>query len=83
MIKRWNEQKNLLNYFSKKNGEEITQLYLKFDKNLLPDVFGNIKKISIKKFDVNPLYFVSLPGYAWQGGLKFTNNKIQTLQEKG
>ena len=28
------------------------------------------------------LYFVSLPGYTWTCGLKYTNIKLQTLQVK-
>ena len=29
--------------------------------------------MSIKEFDFSPLYCVSLPGYIWQCGMKFTN----------
>ena len=29
-----------------------------------------------------PLYCVSLPGYTWQFGMKFTDIKLQTLQDK-
>ena len=29
------------------------------------------------------MYFVSLPGYTWECGLKYTNIKLQTLQDKG
>ena len=36
----------------------------------------------IDKFDNNPLYCVSLPGYTWQCGLKYTTIKLQTLQDK-
>ena len=30
----------------------------------------------------NPLYCVSLPGYTWQSGLKYTGKNLQTLQDK-
>ena len=39
-------------------------------------------KVSIKKLDINPLYCVSLPGYTWQCGMKSTDKKLQTLQNK-
>ena len=38
--------------------------------------------MSFKEFDINPLYCVSLPGKTWQCGLKFTDNKIQTVQNE-
>ena len=31
---------------------------------------------------MNPLYCVSLPGFTWECGLKYTNIKFQTLQDK-
>ena len=33
-------------------------------------------------FEINPLYFVSLTGYTWACGLKYTNIKLQTLQDE-
>ena len=34
------------------------------------------------EFEISPLYFVSLPGYTWECGLKYTNIRLQTLQDK-
>ena len=39
-------------------------------------------KVSVNEFGINPLYCVSLPGYTWQCGLKHTDIKLQTLQDK-
>ena len=61
---------------------ELTELYLKTDVILLADVFEKFIKVSIKEFGINPLYSVSLPGYTWQCGLKYTNVKLDTLQDK-
>ena len=33
-------------------------------------------------FSESILYIVSLPGYTWQGGLKYTDIKLQTIQDK-
>ena len=33
-------------------------------------------------YEISPLYFVSLPGYTWTCGLKYTNIRLQTLQDK-
>ena len=49
----------------------------------LPEcVFEKIMKVSINEFDINPPFCVSLPGYTWQCGLKYTGINLQTLQDK-
>ena len=41
-----------------------------------------IIKVSINESKINPLFCVSLPGYTWQCGLKYTGKNLQTLQDK-
>ena len=65
-----------------KNGEELTEINLKSDVLLLACVFEKFIKVSINEFDINPLYCVSLPGYTWQCGLKYTGINLQTLRDK-
>ena len=65
--------------FNIKNGEELTQLYLKSDVLLLECVFEKFIKISVNEFGINLLYCVSVPGYTWQCGLKYTGVNLQTL----
>ena len=36
----------------------------------------------MEEYGIIPLYCVSLPGYTWQCGLKNTDIKLQTLQDK-
>ena len=69
--------------FNIKNGEELTQIYFKSDVLLLACVFEKFIKISVKEYGINPLYYVSLPGYTWQCGLKYTGKNLETLQDKG
>ena len=38
--------------------------------------------MSVNEFDINPFYCVSLPGYTWLCGLKYTGTNLQTLQDK-
>ena len=68
--------------FNIKNGEELTEIYLKSDVLLLACVFEKFIKVSVNEFGINPLYCVSLPGYTWQCGLKYTGINLQTLQDK-
>ena len=60
----------------------MTELYLKSDVVLLADVFEKFIKISVEEYEINPTYCVILPGYTWQCGLKYTEIKLQTLQDK-
>ena len=41
-----------------------------------------IIKVSVNEFGINPLYCVSVSGYTWQCGLKYTRINLQTLQDK-
>ena len=68
--------------FKIKNGEELTQIYLKSDVLILDCSFEKFKNVSVNEFGINPLYCVSLPGYTWQCGLKYTGINFQTFQDK-
>ena len=72
----------VIKIFDIKNGEELTEIYLKSDVLLLACVFGKFIEVSINEFDINPLFCVSLPGYTWQCGLKYTGINLQTVQDK-
>ena len=75
--------KGIIKKFDLKNGEKLTQMYLKSDILLLICVFEKfIKKVSVNEFGNNPLHCVSLLGYTWQCGLKYTGTNLQTLQDK-
>ena len=68
--------------FNNKIGEELTEIHLKSDVLLLACVFAKIIKISVNEYGITPLYCVSLPGYTWQCGLKYTGINLETLQDK-
>ena len=74
---------DIFDKFNIKNGKELTEIYLKSDVLLLTCVFEKFIKVSVGEFRINPLYCVSLPGYTWQCGLRFTGINLQTLQDKG
>ena len=73
---------DIIEKFNIKNGEELTEIYLKSYVLLLACVFEKFIKVSINEYKINPLYCVSLPGYTWQCGLKYTGINLQTLQDK-
>ena len=74
--------KEIIKLFDIKNGEELTKLFCKSDVILLADVMEKFIKVSFEEYGINPLYCVSLPGYTYQCALKYTDIKLQTLQDK-
>ena len=74
--------KEIIKVFDIKNGEELTKLYCKSDVILLADVIEKFVKESFEEYGINPLYCVSLPSYTYQCALKYTDIKLQTLQDK-
>ena len=73
---------DIIRRFNNKNGEELTEIYIKSDVSLLACVSEKVIKVSFNEFGINPLYCVILPGYTWQCGLKYTGINLQTLQDK-
>ena len=62
--------------------KKLPRLYCKSDVFLLADVFEKLVKVSTKEYKIIPLDCVSLPGYTYQCALKYTDFKLQTLQDK-
>ena len=73
---------DIIKKFNIKNEEKLTEIYLKNDVLLLACVFEKFIKVSVNEFSINPLYCVSLLGYTWQCGLKYTGINLQTLQDE-
>ena len=74
--------KQIIKLLKIKNGEELTQLFLKSDVLLLACVFEKFIKVSVNESVIIPMYCLSLPGYTWERGLKYTGINLQTLQDK-
>ena len=73
---------DIIKRFNIKIGKNLNDIYLKSDVLLLACVLEKFMKVSVNEFGINPLYCVSLPGYTWQCGLKYTGINLQTLQDK-
>ena len=58
---------------------EYHNLYAQSDTLLLPDVFENFRNKCIEIYELDPLYFVSAPGLAWQACLKRTGVKLELI----
>ena len=52
-------------------------LYVQSDALLLADVFENFRNMCLQIHEIDPTYFVSAPGLAWQACLKKTEVKLE------
>ena len=51
------------------------------DTLLLADVFENFRNMCLEIYELDPVYFVSAPGLAWQACLKKTGVKLELLTD--
>ena len=56
-------------------------LYVQSDTLLLADVFENFRNMCLEIYELDPVYFVSAPGLAWQACLKKTGVKLELLTD--
>ena len=64
--------------FEINNLGEYHDLYVQSDTLLLADVFENFRNKCLEIYELDPIYFVSAPGLAWQACLKKTS-KIRII----
>ena len=65
--------------FGKKNRVEYHDLYVLCDTLLLAEVFENFRDKCIEIYELDPKYFVSAPGLAWEVCLKKTEVELELL----
>ena len=60
---------------------EYHDLYVESNTLLLADVYENFRNMCLGKYELDPTYFVSAPGLAWQTCLKKTGVKAELLTD--
>ena len=83
--------KRVFKTINDKNISDYHDLYVQSDTLLLADVFENFRNMCLKEYELDPAYFLSLPGLAWLACLKkseiklelFTYNDMLLMIEKG
>ena len=76
------EVDNINNENSHKTGKVLTIEYLQNDVEKLDYCMNEYLKLSMKEFKLNPLHYVSLPGYSFDCWLMSSGVTIDTLQDK-
>ena len=67
--------------FKIKNLGEYHDLYVQSNTLLLADVFENFRDRCIDTYKLDPAYFLSAPGLAWQACLKKTGVKLELITD--
>ena len=76
----YNHAKEIFKRFCK-NMREYHDLYLKTDVILLADVFENFRKIYNKNYNLDPAWYYTSPGLAWDAMLKNTEVELELLSD--
>ena len=82
MKRDYNHAKNVWNEFGLKNMGEYHDLYLKTDILLLADVFQKFREMCLEYYTLEPLHYISLPGFSWDAMLKMTGINLEQLVDK-
>ena len=72
---------NVFKRFKLNNLGDYHDIYVQSDTLLLADVFENFRKACIKTYELDPAYFISLPGLAWQACLKKSGVELELLTD--
>ena len=67
--------------FQMNNLGDYHDLYVQSDALLLADIFENFRDMSLKIYELDPAYFVSLPGFAWHACLKITGVNLELITD--
>ena len=72
---------NVWDVFDMKIMRDYHDLYLKSDVLLLSDVFENFRDVCLKNYSLDPAFYYTAPGLAWDACLKITKVRLELLKD--
>ena len=79
--KNYSHVLNVWNTFNMKTFKDYHKLYNETDALLLADVFENFRNLCLKIYGLDPVYYFTAPGLAWDACLKMTNINLELLSD--
>ena len=73
---------NVWNTFNMKIFKDYHELYNDSDVLLLADVSENFRDLCLKIYGLNPVYYFTAPGLAWDACLKMTSINLELLSDQ-
>ena len=77
----YNHVLNIWKTWNMKTFKEYLELYNISDVLLLADVFENFRDICLKNYGLDPVYYYTAPGLAWDAMLKMTKINLELLSD--
>ena len=77
--KNYNHVLNVWDTFKMKTFKDYHKLYNDSDVLLLADIFENFRDLCLKNYGLDPVYYYTAPGLAWDACLKITNINLELL----
>ena len=78
----YNKAKQIWKHFGIKSMGEYHDLYLKTDVLLLTDVFENFRDMCLSYYGLDPVYYYTLPNFAFDAMLKLTGIEIDLVYDQ-
>ena len=80
--KNYNHVLNVWNTFNMKTFKDYHELYNVSDVLLVADVFENFRDLCLKIYGLDPVYYFTAPGLAWDACLKMTGINLELLSNE-
>ena len=77
----YDHAQNVWEKFGLKNMGEYHDLYLKSDVLLLADVFEEFRSVCLENYQLDPAWYYTSPGLAWDAALKKTGIRLELLTD--
>ena len=77
----YQQAQKVWNTFEMKTLKDYHDLYLKTDVLHLADIFENFRKVCQNNYNLDPAWYYTSPGLAWDSMLKITKVKLELLND--